>query len=103
MGSFLSLDLFLFFVFFEIVLVPMYFLIGGWGYDERDLRGHEVLPVHDGRLGVHARRHHRHGAASPGATVGHVTFDLVEIAETGRLRRERPADGCSSPSPSPSR
>jgi NADH-quinone oxidoreductase subunit M len=35
MGSFLSLDLFVFFVFFEIVLVPMYFLIGGWGYDER--------------------------------------------------------------------
>ncbi|MFM9225832.1 MAG: Fe-S-binding domain-containing protein, partial [Actinomycetota bacterium] len=34
MGSFLSLDLFLFFVFFEIVLVPMYFLIGGWGYDK---------------------------------------------------------------------
>ena len=35
MGSFVSLDLFLFFVFFEIVLVPMYFLIGGWGYDDR--------------------------------------------------------------------
>ena len=35
MGSFLSLDLFLFFVFFEIVLVPMYFLIGGWGYEGR--------------------------------------------------------------------
>jgi NADH-quinone oxidoreductase subunit M len=35
MGSFLSLDLFGFFVFFEIVLVPMYFLIGGWGYDRR--------------------------------------------------------------------
>jgi NADH-quinone oxidoreductase subunit M len=35
MGSFVSLDLFLFFVFFEIVLVPMYFLIGGWGYDQR--------------------------------------------------------------------
>ena len=35
MGSFISLDLFLFFVFFEIVLVPMYFLIGGWGYDNR--------------------------------------------------------------------
>ncbi|MGE0307267.1 MAG: NuoM family protein, partial [Acidimicrobiia bacterium] len=29
------LDLFGFFVFFEIVLVPMYFLIGGWGYDKR--------------------------------------------------------------------
>jgi NADH-quinone oxidoreductase subunit M len=36
MGSFLSLDLFLFFVFFEIVLVPMYFLIGGWGYEGRE-------------------------------------------------------------------
>jgi NADH-quinone oxidoreductase subunit M len=34
-GSFLSLDLLLFFLFFEIVLVPMYFLIGGWGYDKR--------------------------------------------------------------------
>jgi NADH-quinone oxidoreductase subunit M len=35
LGSFLSLDLFVFFVFFEIVLVPMYFLIGGWGYERR--------------------------------------------------------------------
>ncbi len=34
-GAFLSLDLFLFFVFFEIVLVPMYFLIAGWGYEGR--------------------------------------------------------------------
>ena len=35
MGAFFSLDLFMFFVFFEIVLVPMYFLIGGWGYGNR--------------------------------------------------------------------
>lgn len=35
LGAFMSLDLFLFFTFFEIVLVPMYFLIGGWGYGER--------------------------------------------------------------------
>ena len=35
MGSFLSLDLFMFFIFFEVVLVPMYFLIGGWGYEGR--------------------------------------------------------------------
>jgi len=34
-GVFAALDLFVFFVFFEIVLVPMYFLIGGWGYAER--------------------------------------------------------------------
>lgn len=35
LGAFLALDLFLFFVMFEIVLVPMYFMISGWGYAER--------------------------------------------------------------------
>jgi NADH-quinone oxidoreductase subunit M len=35
MGSFLSLDLLLFFFFFELTLVPMYFIIGGWGYEKR--------------------------------------------------------------------
>jgi NADH:ubiquinone oxidoreductase subunit 4 (subunit M) len=35
LGVFVALDLFVFFVFFEIVLVPMYFLIGGWGYGNR--------------------------------------------------------------------
>jgi len=34
-GVFCSLDLFLFYVFWEISLVPMYFLIGVWGYDRR--------------------------------------------------------------------
>jgi len=31
LGTFLSLDFFLFYVFFELTLVPMYFLIGIWG------------------------------------------------------------------------
>ncbi len=35
LGVFCSLDLFLFFIFWEIVLVPMYFLIGGWGHGRR--------------------------------------------------------------------
>jgi len=34
-GVFLSLDLFLFFVFWEVMLVPMYFLIGIWGHERR--------------------------------------------------------------------
>jgi NADH-quinone oxidoreductase subunit M len=34
-GTFISLDLFLFFVFWEISLVPMYFLIGIWGHERR--------------------------------------------------------------------
>ena len=35
LGVFGSMDLFLFFLFFEISLVPMYFLIGVWGGDNR--------------------------------------------------------------------
>ncbi|MGD2253110.1 MAG: NADH-quinone oxidoreductase subunit M [Anaerolineales bacterium] len=36
LGVFLSLDLMLFFVFWEIGLVPMYFLISQWGSENRD-------------------------------------------------------------------
>jgi NADH-quinone oxidoreductase subunit M len=35
MGVFISLDLFLFYVFWDAMLIPMYFLIGIWGYDRR--------------------------------------------------------------------
>jgi NADH-quinone oxidoreductase subunit M len=34
-GVFVSLDLFLFFVFWELTLIPMYFMIGMWGHDRR--------------------------------------------------------------------
>lgn len=34
-GVFLALDLFLFFFFWEVMLVPMYFLIAIWGYENR--------------------------------------------------------------------
>ena len=84
MGSFVSLDLFLFFVFFEIVLVPMYFLIGGWGYDDRvyaatkfflfTMAGSAFMLV-----GIVAT------ALLSRDSVGEVTFDLVVLAETGSL------------------
>ena len=35
MGVFASLDLILFFLFWEIMLIPMYFLIGIWGHERR--------------------------------------------------------------------
>ncbi len=35
LGVFVSLDLFLFYIFWDAMLVPMYFLIGIWGYDRR--------------------------------------------------------------------
>jgi len=80
MGSFLSLDLFLFFVFFEIVLVPMYFLIGNWGYDQRvyaatkffiyTMAGSAFMLVGIVATAFLARR-----------DIGYLTFDLLEIAE----------------------
>jgi NADH-quinone oxidoreductase subunit M len=79
-GVFLALDLFLFFVMFEIVLVPMYFLIGGWGYGQRvyaalkfflfTMAGSAFMLV--GILSV-AFLHQQ--------ATGELTFDLVTIAE----------------------
>jgi NADH-quinone oxidoreductase subunit M len=81
MGSFLSLDLFVFFVFFEIVLVPMYFLIGGWGYERRvyaatkfflfTMLGSAFMLVGIIATAFIARDN----------GVGRLTFDLVVIAE----------------------
>ena len=81
MGSFLSLDLFLFFIFFEIVLVPMYFLIGGWGYENRvyaatkfflfTMLGSAFMLVSIIATAVLAKDN----------GVGQVTFDLVVLAE----------------------
>jgi NADH-quinone oxidoreductase subunit M len=34
-GVFCALDIFLFYIFWDFVLIPMYFLIGIWGYDQR--------------------------------------------------------------------
>lgn len=35
LGAFMALDLFLFFVFWEVMLIPMYFMIGIWGGERR--------------------------------------------------------------------
>ncbi|MHB8245242.1 MAG: complex I subunit 4 family protein [Acidimicrobiales bacterium] len=35
LGSFLSLDVLVFFLFFELTLVPVYFLMTGWGHERR--------------------------------------------------------------------
>jgi NADH-quinone oxidoreductase subunit M len=87
MGVFVALDLFAFFVFFEIVLVPMYFLIGGWGYGERvyaatkfflfTMAGSAFMLV--GVLAT-AFLHER--------ATGELTFDLVRIAESQSIGQE---------------
>ena len=38
LGVFLALDLFLFYIFWEMILVPMYLIIGIWGGADRSTR-----------------------------------------------------------------
>ncbi|RKN78845.1 complex I subunit 4 family protein [Paenibacillus ginsengarvi] len=42
-GVFMARDLFLFFLFFELTLIPMFFLIGIWGYGEREKAANKFL------------------------------------------------------------
>jgi NADH-quinone oxidoreductase subunit M len=78
LGTFLALDLFLFYIFWEVVLVPMYFLIGIWGAGRREysafkfflytLAGSLAMLLAILALYVQAR-----------------TFDLLELAKVGPL------------------
>jgi NADH-quinone oxidoreductase subunit M len=77
-GAFVALDLFVFFVMFEITLVPMYFLISGWGHGNRayaslkffvfTMAGSAFLLVGIVSLAV---------LASSG---GHISFDFIDLA-----------------------
>ncbi len=42
-GVFMAQDLVLFFLFFEVTLVPMFFLIGIWGYKDRERAANRFL------------------------------------------------------------
>mgnify|MGYP001466240620 CR=1 FL=1 len=84
LGTFLALDLFVFFIMFEVVLVPMYFLIGGWGHGRRvyaatkfflyTMFGSALMLVGILTLVVLSRD-----------ATGGLTFDLVTLAETQAL------------------
>jgi NADH-quinone oxidoreductase subunit M len=76
-GSFLAMDLFVFFLMFEVTIVPMYFIISGWGYGNRvyaslkffvyTMAGSAFLLV--GILALALLTGH-----------GHPTFDIIELA-----------------------
>ncbi len=82
LGVFLALDLLLFFLFFEVVLVPMYFLIGQWGHGNarRSAVKFFLFTMFGSALmlvGVLATAFlHSAAAGVP------LTFDLVTIAES---------------------
>ena len=90
LGVFMSLDFFLFYVFWEVMLLPMYFLIGVWGGPRREyaaikfflftLVGSVLMLIallmlyftSDARL------------LDPGSVAQH-TFNIVEWAKLGQL------------------
>ncbi len=93
LGVFLALDLFQFFVMFEVVLVPMYFLIGGWGCGERVYAANKFFLYTMLGLGVHAgRRSSRWPSSHRDGVGGDLTFDLLDIASNpGIAARRRPS------------
>ena len=87
LGTFAALDLFLFFVFWELMLLPMYFLIAIWGGPRRNLAaikfflytlaGSALLLL--AILALHLR-------GPQEAVDGHLahTFDVIRLAQWGR-------------------
>ena len=53
-GVFTSLDLFLFYFFWEATLIPMALLIGIFGHERKVYAAVKFFHVHHDRLGVHA-------------------------------------------------
>ena len=88
-GTFVAQDLILFFVFFEVVLLPMYFMIGVWGGEQRQYAVDQVLPLHAVRLGADDRD--LPGAVLPRQGPGGQplnTFDMRELSRLGRRRAD---------------
>ncbi len=82
LGVFVSLDLFLFYIFWEAMLIPMYFIIGIWGGDRRiyasikfflyTMFGSLLMLVAIIWLAVYAS-----------SSLGHFSTDLIELYNVG--------------------
>jgi NADH-quinone oxidoreductase subunit M len=78
LGALLAIDLFLFYVFWEVMLVPMYFLIGIWGHGRKIYATFKfVLFTTLGSLLMLVAILYLAGAAR--TQLGHLTFDLPEL------------------------
>ena len=83
LGVFCSLDLFLFYIFWEVILIPMYFIIGVWGGKRRiysaikffiyTMAGSLIMLVAIIWLGIEA-----------GHITGHFTTDLTKLLVVSR-------------------
>jgi NADH-quinone oxidoreductase subunit M len=92
LGTFLALDFFLFYIFWEVMLLPMYFLIGIWGGPRREYAAIKfflytlfgsvfILVALLGFYFTDVRDFVRQPAASQGEVH---TFDMVVLARAGK-------------------
>ena len=104
LGVFCALDLFLFFLFFELTIVPLYFLIGRWGHGRKvyaatkfflfTMFGSAFMLVSIVTLAVAVRRRRRRR---------HRASTCSRSSPAAPSSQTLAAGGCSSASPSPSR
>ncbi len=96
LGVFVSLDFFLFYIFWEVMLLPMYFLIGVWGGPRKEYAAIKFFLFTLGgsvlMLVALVAMYFYSGAAianaggavgsgyQQGVTLSHGTFDLIELA-----------------------
>ena len=81
-GTFVAQDLILFFVFFEVVLLPMYFMIGVWGGENRLYAAIKFFLFTAVRLGVDDRQ-------LPGAVLPRPIPQHLRHRPSCRQRRRR--------------
>ena len=100
-GTFVAMDIFLFYVFWEIMLLPMYFLIGIWGGPRREyaaikfflytLAGSVLMLVAIVAL-LHRDRHLRDPELR---RLGGVAHAGLELARTGQINANNSPAACS--------
>ena len=113
-GTFVAQDLILFFVFFEVVLLPMYFMIGVWGGEQRQyaslkfflytMFGSALMLVsflalfcQTGARELHRSRTSPSTGRDIGRTVQSGSSPACSSASPSRCRCSRSTRGCPTP------
>ncbi len=99
-GVFVSMDLFLFYVFWEIQLIPMYFIIGFWGGARRVYAA--IVSLHLVGSGADAGGHSGRGLVVPEERWSS-HFRYLDLQQAGPADRWPCGRSSPSSSPSPSR
>ncbi|MCC5953944.1 MAG: NADH-quinone oxidoreductase subunit M [Acidimicrobiia bacterium] len=88
MGVFVAMDLFLFFLAFELTLVPLYFLIGKWGHGRRVYAANKFFLYTMGGSALMLVAIVGLATMAGAGDDGGISFDLVKIANDGEISRD---------------